>query len=254
LKWRIGPKAGLEGQWGISDLASAPGLGSRPGVLSGWSGQGYALRGFIRADPGLDVRALVHLAQNLDRLGVRNKIGKALVDFQFRKKVSPQVDLAVRYRGAGARSMSWSERYPWQRPEPGRPQKRTVLSAKATGQWPRWRAVCLVRSYALDVSSGSGRRSLFNLSARFEPDLAWKLRGSWVTAWGDPVDLVSAIVPVTGMVLPRHWGRWQSETVLGAEWQGYGTRVQAAGSWRQSERTEAVGAVWTVWLEAGFRW
>ncbi len=254
VKWRIGRAAGLEGQWGISDLAQAPGLASRPGVLPGWSGQGYVLRGFLRAGPGMDVRALVHLAQNLDRVGVRSKIGKNLVDIQVRKMWSPQVDLAVRYRQAGTRSWSWSERYPWQPPESGQPQQRTVLSAKVTGQWSDWRAGCLLRSYAVDGPSGTGRRSLFNLSARYGLSANWKLRGSWATAWGDPVDLVSAIVPVTGMVLPRHWGQWRSETVLGGEWQHRGARVQAAGSWRQPQGLDRLPAVLTLWLEAGFRW
>jgi hypothetical protein len=254
LRWGIGRAAGLEGQWGFADLASAPGLASRPGVLPGWSGQGYVLRGFLRAGPGMDVRALVHLAQNLDRVGVRNKYRKALVDLQVTKKWSPRFDLAVRCRSSGTQSWSWSERYPWLPPEAGRPQQRTILSAKITGKWSGLRAGCLVRTYGMDALSGPGRRSLFNISAGYNPGGNWKLRGAWVTAWGDPVDLVSAIVPVAGMVLPRHWGAWRSETVLGAEWSNRRARMQGAGSWRQPEGQARIGAVLTLWLEAGFRW
>jgi len=122
------------------------------------------------------------------------------------------------------------------------------------GQWSDWLAGCLLRSYGLDAASGSGRRSLFNLSARYGLSPNWKLRGAWVTAWGDPVDLVSAIVPVTGMVLPRHWGAWRSEMVLGGEWRHRRARVQAAGSWRQPEARDQLPAVLTLWLEAGIRW
>lgn len=254
LKWRLGSSAGLEGQWGASGLPAAPGLASRPGVLSGWAGHGYVLRGFVRAGPGLMVRALVHRARHLDRVGIRHNIGKVLADFLLEKKVSSQVDLVVRYRSTGTQSWSWSERYPWQQPLAGRPQHRTVLSVQVARACSLWRARCLVRSYGLDGSSGSGRRSLFSLSARYSPRGNWKLRGAWTTAWGDPVDLVSAIVPLTGMVLPRHWGGWRSETVLGAEWRYHRVRLQAAGSWRQPEKGQRVGPVWTLWLEAGFRW
>jgi len=254
LRWRLGRAAGLEGQWGFADLPSGPGLASRPQVLPGWSGQGTVLRGFIRGGPGLEVRALIHLAQHLDRVGVRNKYRKVLADLQVYKKWGPRFDLAVRYRGTGTQGWSWSPRYPWLPPEAGRQQKKSILSVQFNGRWSGLQGGFLVRTYGLDSLSGSGRRSLVKLSARFSPAGNLKLRGAWVTAWGDPVDLVSAIVPVAGMVLPRHWGTWRSETVLGAEWSARRARLQGAGSWRQPEGLDRVGALLTVWLEAGYTW
>ncbi len=101
---------------------------------------------------------------------------------------------------------------------------------------------------------GNGRRSLISLTGKYRAGRTWKLRGGWVTAWGDPVDLVSAISPLAGFVLPRHWGRWRSETVLGLEWVGRGARVQAAGSLRQPEPASGERNVGTIWVEAGARW
>ena len=43
---------------------------------------------------------------------------------------------------------------------------------------------------------------------------SWRLRWDW--AWGDPLDLVTAVAPVPGRLLTRHWGRWRSGVTVGA--------------------------------------
>lgn len=254
MGWKSPGGTGLEGQLAYADLAGAPGLASRPAVLPGWDGRGLAVRGFTRTRSGITLRAMVHLGRNLDRGGARSRKEKTLIDLQAGKKMSSRIDLAVRYRSTDLRAWHWSQRYPWQPPRVEASQRRTIISAQVVLERPRFGGRLLIRSYGLDKEIGNGRRSLISLTGRYRAGQTWKLRGGWVTAWGDPVDLVSAISPLAGFVLPRHWGRWRSETVLGLEWVGRGARVQAAGSMRQPEPSSGERAVGTIWVEAGVRW
>jgi hypothetical protein len=197
---------------------------------------------------------MVHLGHSLDRVGSRSREEKTLIDLQAGKKLSKQVEMAIRYRSTDLGTWGWSERYPWQPPRTAGFQRRTIISAQVILKQPRLKARLMVRSYGLGKEVDDGRRSLVSLTGGYVLGKAWKLRGSWVTAWGDPVDLVSAVSPLTGMVLPRHWGRWRSETVLGLEWAFGGVRIQAAGSLRNPEQGGGERIAHTVWVEAGARW
>lgn len=254
LRWNPAPGAGLEGQFGLADMVGAPGLASRPAVLSGWSGQGFALRGYTRTAAGLNLRALVYRGRHRDRTGSRSRNEKNLVDLQARQKVWTSVEWTVRLRSTRQQSWSWSERYPWVAPRADVPRSRTVISGQLAFMRHQMRARLLVRSYGLEQEVSGGRRTLVGLSGDHSLGPSWKMRGTWVTAWGEPVDLVSAIVPVTGLVLPRHWGHWRSETVLGLEWTGHGARIQGAGSLRYPEGEPPVLPVVTFWVEADMRW
>lgn len=252
--WKPAAGSGIEGLLGYADLAGPPGLASRPPVLPGWDGRGMALRGFTRTSSGSVLRAMVHLGHNLDRVGLRNREVKTLIDLQAGKKISKQVELAVRYRSTDIRTWGWLERYPWQPPRETDSKRRTIISVQFVLERPRLRSRLMLRSYGLGREVDSGRRSLVSLTGRYVLGKGWKFRGSWVTAWGDPVDLVSAISPLTGMVLPRHWGRWRSETVLGLEWVSGGARIQAAGSMRNPEPGGGERILHTVWVEIGAHW
>jgi hypothetical protein len=73
-------------------------------------------------------------------------------------------------------------------------------------------------------------------------------------AWGGDADLVSAIVPFGGMILPRHWGHWRSEAVLGAEWRARGLRVRAALSMREPVDLYQAAAPQVIWVEGQWVW
>jgi len=252
--WKPAPGTGIEGLLGYADLARAPGLASRPAVLPGWDARGLALRGYTRTGSGTVLRAMVHMGRSLDRVGSRSREVKTLIDLQAGKKLSKQVEMAVRYRSTDLGTYGWSERYPWQPSRTIGSKRRTIISAQVVLEQPRLRARLMVRSYGLARDVDGGRRSLVSLTGGYVLGKAWKFRGSWVSAWGDPVDLVSAISPLTGMVLPRHWGRWRSETVLGLQWLYRGARIQAAGSLRNPESGGGEKTEHTVWVEAGAQW
>lgn len=254
VRWDPTAGSGLEGQFGLSDLAVPPPLASRPAVLPGWAGRGFALRGYTRTGGGTVLRAMVHQGRHREGTGSPSKEGRFLVDLQARRKLSPGIEFAVRYRRTEYRSWSWSNRYPWQPPQEAQPRNRTILSAQVNLERSGMRGRLLVRSFGLDQAGTAGRRTLVGLSGdrRLGPD--WRMRGGWVTAWGDPVDLVSAVIPVTGLVLPRHWGHWRSETLLGLEWVVRAARLQVAGSLRYPDPENGDEPMTTLWLKADFRW
>ena len=254
VKWSPVRGSGLEGQFGFADLPAAPELSSRPAVLPGWAGRGFAVRGFTRTKSGVVLRALFHLGRHLDRKGTRNRNTKMLVDLQASRKLIPPVRVSVRFRRDTRMTWEWSERYPWQAPLRADPAHRTIISAQIFYEKNQRRARLMVRSYGLENGDANGRRSLVGLSGSQAVGRGWKLRGTWVSAWGDPVDLVSAVSPVSGMVLPRHWGFWRSETVLGLERVGRGLRIQAAMSLRYPEKVLMGGPVPTFWAQSGISW
>ena len=254
VRWSPVRGSGLEGQFGFSDLPAAPRLSSRPPVLPGWAGRGFAVRGFTRTSSGLVLRALFHLGQHLDRKGTRNRNTKMLVDLQASRKLLRPVQVSLRFRRDTRGTWGWSERYPWQAPLQTETAHRTIISAQILYEQNGRRARLMLRSYGLEKGATTGRRSLLGLSGRQTVGRGWVVRATWVSAWGDPVDLVSAVSPVSGMVLPRHWGLWRSETVLGLERIRGGLRIQSAISLRYPEKGLTGGPVPTFWAQAGISW
>ncbi len=254
VRWSPARGSGLEGQFGFADLPAAPELSSRPPVLPGWAGRGFAVRGFTRTNSGLALRALFHLGRHLDRKGSRKRNTKMLVDLQASKKLLRPVQVSLRFRRDTRGTWGWSERYPWQAPLQTDTAHRTIISAQMFYEYKGRRARLMIRSYGLENGTATGRRSLVSLSGRQAVGRGMIVRGTWVSAWGDPVDLVSAVSPVSGMVLPRHWGHWRSETVLGLERIRGGLRIQTAVSLRYPEKGLAGGPVPTFWAQAAISW
>ncbi len=253
-RWDIARSAGVEGTWGMSDLALPSPLGGRPSVLPGWSGRGFAFRGFVRPGPGKFLRGLVHRGSRLDRSGERTRQDKTLVDLQAGGKIGPGLELAVRFRQTSRRLWGWLEQYPWQPPRPVGSESHAILSTLMTGAGHNYRVRLLLRTYGRTSETSPGRRSLISLGAGWHFDRRWQLRGTWVSAWGDQVDLVSAVSPTVGMVLPRHWGHWRSESLVAIQWRSGPTMVQAAWSGRRPEPEYGARLVQTFWADAEIRW
>jgi hypothetical protein len=254
LAWRADRATGVELQWGYADQMRGPLLANRPAVLPGWSGRGYALRGFAPLAGDLRLRVLLHRGHMPDLTGVRGLETKTLGDVQLVKRLSEAVRIGVRYRRTGRQRREWSDRFPWQAARTVLLEDRGVVTGQATWEEDGARVRLMVRTYAREAASGTGRRSLAVLSGHMDWGGNWTLRGSWATAWGDPVDLVSAVSPLKGMVLPRHWGRWRSETVLGLGWSHRGILVQAASSRRVPAADGPAGPLVAAWGQVGWVW
>jgi hypothetical protein len=128
------------------------------------------------------------------------------------------------------------------------------MTAQISFERNRARGRLTIRTHAAEKEVGSGRRSLLGLNGHLNLGSGWRVRGTWVTAWGDPVDLVSAVSPMTGLVLPRHWGHWRSESVLGLERTGRTVRIRLAASLRRPDQDPSNNPLPSCWAEAEIRW
>ncbi len=111
-------------------------------------------------------------------------------------------------------SAGWSESFPWLPPSIIKTETRSVLAVDFKREQKSESLDIMFRSLVRSGSTSDGRRSLAGV--RFKKMWFSKIRAliAYQWAWGDPVDLVSAISPLSGLVLPRHWGHWSSEILL----------------------------------------
>ena len=100
---------------------------------------------------------------------------------------------------------------------------------------------------SLNRAESGGTRCL--VSGRLDHQgSVWSWRLGHGLAWGEPVDLLGAVNPLPGLVLPRHWGSWQSETqaslgVRRGHWQ-----VTAAVAWRGARSGAGLQDSRQAWL------
>jgi len=156
-----------------------------------------------------------------------------LLDIQSRWLPKRRVEITGRWRRRQRRSESWSAVYPWQAPSVASQELKSVLTGQIKFKFSPLVTRVMGRLYQQGKDASWGTRSMVSLSATYALGPSLTLQGSNTTAWGDPIDLVSAISPVSGIVLPRHWGKWREETTLGlrAAWKvfqgrfGYSLRI-----------------------------
>lgn len=254
LSWLATRDAGFEIQLGFANLGEGPQMASRPAVLPAWSGRGFALRGFVPLGDRVRMRALVYRGLAPDRSGVTGVDEKSLADIQVGRKLTREVEFRLQYRRSGRRRREWSPRFPWQPAHPVPHEIREVMTGQVVWERSGARARMVLRTLGLSTPDKEGRRTLAGLSGRLALNRSWRVKGNWTTAWGDPVDLVSAVSPMTGMVLPRHWGHWRSETIVGLEWRNRGARLQGAGSLRVPEPEMTLIPLVTFWVQAELSW
>jgi len=248
---------------GWSELGPRPVMGVKHPVLGDWAGRGVAVRATWRLAQGLRLKVLVQRADSRQPVMTGMRRQRILSDVQFEGRWRGGWFGGVRARSGGEDIAAWSERFPWQPPKRTGQDRRRVLSCK--GGWRRGRERIQVlwrRLVDSRVRQGLGweresRRNLVGMSGIHVMNAAWVVRVVWTLAWGGEADLVSAVVPFSGYVLPRHWGHWRSEQLLGAEFSHGPVRWRGAISrrWADWAADPAVYAdSWTVWLEGGWYW
>ena len=201
----------------VSTLASSRGfaegattrLAAPPMTLGTRGGAGWALRGTGRLGDGTRVGVLVAGGRRRDRRPGLNRL--LLVDAQATGRTAHQLQWEVGWRASGQERPVWAEAAPWLPPTVVPGTQRQALSAQLRDRHGpvTWRLE--LRTLAVDAR----RRSLLAVAGARRWENGFDLRGGLAHAWGEPVDLVSVLVPVPGRVLARHWGRWQGETWLG---------------------------------------
>lgn len=220
--------------------AAQPLLGSRAGTLC-------ALRGTWRPRPGASIAALVAVAAR-DGGDLPAPEHRLVSDILGRTDLAAGLEAEARLRTTARTVWEWAEAWPWAAPiqAPGRRTQVLGLALGRRQETPRWRLRLV--SLAVDHAPTAGRRTLAGAEVRDggAGPVAWRL--AWRVAWGAPVDLVDAVSPLPGLVVPRHWGRWS-----GGWFAGIGL---TAGPWAldaAADLREAMGGGRSLELWAGAR-
>lgn len=261
--WRIHRDLRVEVLAGWADPGPRPVMAQKHPVFGDWAGQGVAVRGVWRAANGLSAKLLAHRGQGdpIREPGPRHC--RSLVDALLSRTWSREFSGSLRWREGREEVTAWSERFPWLPPAPAWQDSRRVLSAVAAWNGERgqarlrWRRIHLARNRQGVGQESGGVRSLLTVAGRRQLGSGFGMRAAWTTSWGDPVDLVSAVVPLVGYVLPRHWGYWRSEHMLGLAWSSGSWRGEGAISRRLPDietGTSAPKAAWVAWAQGSWNW
>ena len=260
LSWQMAVSAHPGKQWlvqvGVSGCgggAQSP-LGQRSALLGGDEGLGWVVLGSWRPMRGTELALLgaeTHFRSEnpdprLDQTRTWDFIGGA--------KASKNFKISFRLRVTSRQRWSWSERYRWQ------PASRMPLEKRFQGQCRlAWSGkggsvTASVKFLHRETLGVPGLRALTAFSGNWSLGRRAQIRAGSGTSWGDPLDLVSAVSPVPGLVVPRHWGSWQSETYLGLAVKFWGLGIQSAVSRRQPVLEAEVPPNTQYWLEVRRAW
>lgn len=237
-----------------STCEQGPWTGTRPALLKVWGGGGWAAR--LKASLGRKLKVALLLAQSRgSRMESQaRRYGQDTGEVMVHAHPASGWTLRFRGRSRRERKWAWSAEHPWLPAElvDESPLQGLLVQVeqRRSGGWWRmaWRR----------LEKGSGRererRSLLEWKGRrlFGPGWSLTLHQMW--AWGQDVDLVTAITPVPGMVRPRHWGKWAEETVLAVA-RERGKLLLAVGlSRRIAGRESGLQNDHSIWLHAKVFW
>ncbi len=258
--WR-GRLGSLEGQLAAAEAGPPPPLAGRPAVLPAWRGWGWAVRAQARLSLALQGQGLLAAGCGREPPGespVRQR--ESTLELGLRARLPGGWRCEIRGRLQQEERWGWRDRASWLPPalERSLRRQRAVLRIERLGEAGR-----LVLSLRLQSQGDPGdpvttvpvrTRRLICLQIERRWRQRWRFRaaGSW--AWGDDLDLLSVIAPVPGLVLPRHWGHWAEESLLGAEYVQGPCRWQAAAAWRTPAATEEGQACLEIWARLEAAW
>lgn len=228
--------------------------GRRSPLLPANEGSGWAVRCGYRAPGGVGARVLVSRGRGIEADATPSCVTRDLTDVDLTWRARPRTRCAVRWRNRRESVGAWSVLYPWE-PVSWRPATvRNVLTLSVEQRTRRLDGRAMLRVLTDDDGERNRDRSLFGLQGGWHPGQRWRIRFAWTAAWGGDADLLSATVPIQGVMLPRHWGHWSSESLLGIETDRRRWGVRAAFS-RRLPTLEAAGKTeWTVWAGGSLRW
>ena len=249
LDWRPGRRVGV-GAVVVSTTGRLPTRLASTHELAGRDGgDGWAVRGAWSATPG--VRFLGLYADRRRRRSSPGRERRRLLELQVRCRPAAGLEARVRFRGSASEAPVWDPDWPWEAPQAGPSAHRQSVSLDVVRTAAGLVVRTGLRTLSLSGPGTSGRRSLLGLEVRrTDAGVAW--RAGWYEAWGDPVDLVSAISPLPGSLAPRHWGAWRGEV-----WAGFsraGRRGMAAIACHLRRPRVAGNAVPEVRGEVRLRW
>lgn len=255
LSWQAARDLRLEVQSGMTGGPWPRGAG----VLPATARTGWALRAAWR-DRGVGAcEILVQGARMAPDGAVAKRRTSRVAEVAWSARPRPALTIELRLRRSSRLESSWSERQPWEPATETNTGTRTAATGGAAWERGGTRLAAQWRSFTVDGVAAGGTRQLATLAWRCELGGGWVAWAESGSAWGDAVDLVRGLAPLPGVVVPRHWGRWRAETMLGASCAKGLFRGCLAAARRQAEPAAgdggAPGAVsWEGWLEAGVSW
>ncbi len=244
----------IEGVAGWSSGGAPTSRSVRPSVLAGWEGRGAALR--IVAHPGRGNSLKILMAgSGCQRSATSGDRYRGILDIQWEWSPEPHWRCRLRRRRETKQQWTWSPRFPWLPPTSEIPQvvASTVVSIIREESWGRTQVDLRTR----DAWGGSHEESRYLISGKFQwqASAQWSCRGGWGLAWGEGGDLVSAVSPLQGYVVPRHWGHWNEQWFMGVGRELSSWQIQA-GMARRDPVPLSEHEAWSFegWCEASLSW
>ncbi|MDO9171413.1 MAG: hypothetical protein Q7W29_06235, partial [bacterium] len=245
----------------------SPAAGQRPAALTDADGRGWLLRlqrrgGAVALIAALGAAEHEGWSEGSPRL---TSVRRWSLELESREVESSEVAVGDARRRWGAslsgRSQTqrgWAGRMPWL--PPARQAMQDTWRAAAwveagTGDWRGrlgWRTV-RVHERGVEPAAADDRSAL-SLSVGASPAAGWGWRFVQVWAWGGEADLLSVETPAPGLVLPRHWGRWQDERTLGVHWRRGGAAAAACAACRRPPRASGEAAAYEFRATAALAW
>jgi len=250
---QLGPR------WAVqTGLASASGghpspLAARSPFLKGDEGSGWGIRGWWRSKSGVKYSVLWARSTTNSTQPSAQKNGHTILDMTTAWKYNPATEFLFRFRTTEHRQWEWSDRFRWAAPFLDQEEQQQLLQAGVSWQ-PGPLVLRFKMKHLLKIRDEvSGKRTMYRLSGRnyWGP---FHLRWAFGTAWGQEVDLVDAVCPVPGLVQPRHWGKWQTETQLGLGLRAVSLDLWVAGIRRKPTQANIVAGSSQFWALIGRKW
>ncbi|PID80553.1 hypothetical protein CSB20_06895 [bacterium DOLZORAL124_64_63] len=255
-RWATAGRLRLEFQVAGSTSEEGPWTGRRPSVLRTWSGQGWAIRGQGPLGPNMSVALLWARSAGNRRESQGRRYARDMGEALFRFRPASGWSVVLRMRDRRDRKWAWSRDHPWLPAElvTEAPQRGLLIQVERHIGRNRWRLAWR----RLERGQGASRvgRSLLEWKGRRLLGRGIKFGWHQMWAWGQDVDLVTAITPVPGMVRPRHWGGWAAETVLNLVWEraGGGLILATGLSRRLACGDTGGGAEYAAWWHGRIFW
>lgn len=248
------PRWGLQGGWAQGRGGPRSPLGARPAFLAGDEGWGWALGGHWKPRRAWRMSLLATASEAREIGGEPRRDAERVWDAIAVVGAGPGLRLDLRLRSKSTRRWAWSERYPWQAPVPLVRESRLQGQLGVEGTSGERTLKAGFRWLQVAEPAESSRRWLGYVGGTWRWGPHWRGRAGYGAAWGAEQDLVSAVAPLPGLVLPRHWGSWRSETYGGLGWVRGNLAVWAAFSWRRPAGEEALPGAWQGWLDGRLAW
>ena len=276
VNWELAgrrPRTGAAGLAAVSGLVWRPLAALRLELQSGVAGavwpeaaavlpsgalQGWAVRLQWRDRGHGALQLLLQGARQWPRATSPRRRALQVAELAWERRSGPGVTVSIRARHAARRETTWSERAPWEPGDEAAAAMRTLVAADVDWEGPGTSLTGRWRSFTVAGGTG-GTRQIISLGGRHHLSQNINLWTEVAAAWGDPVDLVTALAPLPGLVVARHWGHWRSEAAGGVAAAWGPLALRAAVARRLPDRTHETGPdapAGTIegWVEVSGSW